>query len=163
MNRNYAKLIAIGICGLFTLIGVGLCAYIYSYNTAITKINIDEIEFVVDKNMYQYEIEEIEEDSVSFYVSGYALKLETPMEQVANVIVIYDSVKDCYYELPTEWEERVDITERVDDGFDYNNAGMASIVMKKYLDVGVEYPVFILFESNDEWVLLPTDTVLKGE
>lgn len=69
---------------------------------------------------------------------------------------------DKCYVVPMALQNRADITETMNDGFNYDNSGFAVTINKRYIQSGsVHY--YVLYKNNGKEMIVDIDGAIGGE
>lgn len=87
-------------------------------------------------------------------LTGYAYEKGVSINFANLSVIAYNPEKDRYYELPTECVEKKKITEKENDGYNYDNCGFISVVFSKKIWNGTKF--YLRYRHNGVDVLLDT-------
>lgn len=155
MNMQYDKkktvAVIAGIFAVAALLWLGLTFYSNQRVKVIDVSSCDRlaaagVDYSIDSVNYKY-------DYIS--IKGHAYQPGISVDTVETVVVIYDAINDVYYELPTESVKRTKLTEKADDGYNYDYAQFEAVAFKSKIPDGSR--IFILYRVNDSEILIETE------
>ncbi len=76
-------------------------------------------------------------------------------------LLIQNDDGSCYV-VPMAVQERKDVTEAMNDGFNYNNSGFSVTVNKNYIKSDRAH-YYILYENNDRDMIVDLDEAIREE
>lgn len=91
-------------------------------------------------------------------IKGHAYQPGISVDTVETAVVIYDAVNDAYYELPTENIKKTKLTEKADDGYNYDYAQFEAVAYQNKIPDGSR--IYILYKANGSNILIETDNVI---
>lgn len=158
MKNQYdkAKLSRVVLC-LFILCAVGYLGSMFFVNQIVSVVDVSACDTSAAERM-EYKIEKIECKYDYVDVRGYAYEPGVSVDKADTVILAHDRTTDVYYKLPTENVKREKLTEKAEDGFNYDYAQFRSVTLRKKLPSGCR--ICIWYRGNGENILIPTEEVL---
>ncbi len=125
-------------------------------NEKIEKISLDE---ATELSMVtEYGIENIIVDNTNIFLSGWLIEKPDTISKVNRNFILSDG--NNTYKLNTIMEKRSDITERWNNGNNYDNSGLQGNGLIKYLNKG-QYRIGFLIINNSEQYYYMTDVYLE--
>ena len=122
----------------------------------IEKISLDE---ATELSMVtEYGIENIIVDNTNIFLSGWLIEKPDTISKVNRNFILSDG--NNTYKLNTIMEKRSDITERWNNGNNYDNSGLQGNGLIKYLNKG-QYRIGFLIINNSEQYYYMTDVYLE--
>lgn len=143
---------------LMSLIIISIILYNMIYfidNIKPYKINIDGIG--VKNNKISYFIDEFQYGYLnSIFIRGWAFEKDINNNRVKYTIICKNINTENVYAIKTFSEKRIDVTENINDGYNYNFCGFNGRIIKFMLPEKGEYQILILFEQNNKKYLIET-------
>lgn len=141
-------------------------------DTLIREIDVDPDIIVDDHDLHQYhfKIEELvsEKDNISITkdylkIKGWLVCNGEATQSASIKIVFQDVTTGKYYLIPTQMDDRDDVTQEMNDGNNYRYSGFSVNVpyINELEDDSKDYKLFALYQLNSSRVLLPFNTTLK--
>ena len=125
-------------------------------NEKIEKISLDE---ATELSMVtEYGIENIIVDNTNIFLSGWLIEKPDTISKVNRNFILSDG--NNTYKLNTIMEKRSDITERWNNGNNYDNSGLQGNGLIKYLNKG-QYRIGFLIINNSEHYYFMNDVYLE--
>ena len=155
------------ICIVLIMIG---CKLLVWHEMRIKKIDVKDVKIENTAMEHQLELEKImneydyNEHKNRITISGWLVKQGIDTKQVSIKVVLKNTITEEFYELPTSIVARNDITEKFDDGVNYDNSGFRVSVPygNKLIDLEkYDYEIFLHYNIYEDEYLLPTNTTLK--
>jgi hypothetical protein len=104
---------------------------------------------------FTWEIEKMKGKSGYMTIKGYAYEPGYSEDEAHTTLLAYDEEQDVYYRLPTENVKKEKLTEKADDGFNYDYAEFTSVFYLNKVPSGSK--VFIWYQGNGKNILIPTE------
>lgn len=145
------------------VIGVILVAifvlYQYLKYSQYNQYHIDESK-IADSSLFIWGIDKVNSKYDVLKVDGWiAYKGESISTWELSMIIQND---DKCYVVPMALQNRADITETMNDGFNYDNSGFAVTINKRYIQSGsVHY--YVLYKNNGKEMIVDIDGAIGGE
>lgn len=115
-------------------------------NEKIEKISLDQFKEIT--NVTEYGIEQISLNDKSVFLEGWLIETPGNILRVDRNFILTNG--NNTYKLNTIMQERTDITERWNNGNDYDSSGLAGNGSVKYLDKGT-YRIGFLINDNSPY------------
>lgn len=125
-------------------------------NTKIPEISLDEMLEISDITEYGIETAEIIDGNI--VLKGWLIETPNTISRIDRNFILSDG--NTAYKLNTIMQTRNDITERWNDGNNYDNSGLEGNGAVKYLDRG-HYCIGFLINDNDQNHYYLTDEYLE--
>ncbi len=125
-------------------------------NEKIEKISLNEATEL--SLVTEYGIENIIVDDTNIFLSGWLIEKPDTISKVNRNFILSDG--NNIYKLNTIMEKRSDITERWNNGNNYDNSGLQGNGLIKYLNKG-QYRIGFLITDNSEQYYYMTDVYLE--
>jgi hypothetical protein len=150
---------------IILLIIVLLCATFfiglnYTDLHSLKKINITNAK-IDSTGKVLYSIDSIEKKAKNIIISGWAAKKDTPSVRIKIYLLIKQKDSNTYYAMNTEIKIREDIISNFNNNPAYKNSGFESMVRDTKLKVNTLYEVYILYENDNDDILIPTGKTIK--
>lgn len=145
------------------VIGVILVAifvlYQYLKYSQYNQYHIDESK-IADSSLFIWGIDAVDSKYDVLKVSGWmAYRGESISTWDLSMVIQNDD--NCYV-VPMALQNRTDITETMNDGFNYDNSGFAVTINKRYIQSGsVHY--YVLYKNNGKEMIVDIDGAIGGE
>ncbi len=133
---------------------------IYFDENRVQEVKIDN--YSEDGNI-AYHIDEFDWGENYANVKGWACFRGGNYEVVNTNIALRECDSDKVYIIPTQIEERTDITELFNDGYDYKNSGIVACINADSLDVDKKYEIIVLLKNNTGSYMVKTGEILINE
>lgn len=136
---------------VFSVFSVLFLLLVFFLNQRVEVIDIS----ACDRNSAEKVIFKIEEfdDSYDFIsITGYAYIPGESIDYSNIQVLAHDMKKQVYYKLPTEIVLKKEITQGMNDGYNYDYSGFKSVVYKNKIPTNCN--IAILYRCNDNNILV---------
>lgn len=163
------RFIVLLLCALAVCFAIGWGVLVWNENR-ILHLSASDVNVTKDST-YRAEIENVswKRDDISLtkdfiVISGYLYRSGVAVEKAAIRIVLKDPASGEYLVLPTDLTVRTDITEKNNDGNNYDYCGFSvRIPYWEELD-GKDYEIFAQYDLNNEKrTYVPFHTTIKNK
>lgn len=144
--------------GIFALCAVIYLLLLFGTNQRVITVDVSRCETKVAEKM-TWEIESMTGKNGYMTIKGYAYQPGVSVDTTETVVLAYDAENGVYYQLPTESVKKTKLTEKADDGCNYDYAEFKSVVALKKVPRGSQ--VCIRYRGNGMDILIPTDQVIN--
>ncbi len=153
-NKVLGVVLAIGL-----LLAIFFVLYQYLKYSQYSQYQIDESK-IVDSSLFVWGIDAVDSKYDVLKVNGWiAYRGESISTWEISMIIQNDD--NCYV-VPIALQNRTDITEAMNDGFNYDNSGFAVTINKRYIQSGsVHY--YVLYKNNGKEMIVDIDGAIGGE
>lgn len=128
------------------------CSMLYYKNSNVVKI--DETWSNGNEILRVY-LDYFDDSEKTIKLIGWCVLPEMNAGYAKNYIVFHNLDTNNFYQVNTGFKKRTDVTETINDGYDYNNSGFYASVQKDKLPSG-EYEVCILYLGNGKNLFFET-------
>lgn len=155
INRKNIKIVLV----IFTILIIAVIGIFYWDESKLSYVDIsayapnDNISYAVDSC--------IMEETISS-VAGWAAWLGEDVGIVNTEVALKSKSTGTMISIPTQMQQRADVTAAVNDGFHYDNSGFTAYVETKKLDVYDSYEVFILMKNGHGSFYAATGVILEA-
>lgn len=149
MKKKYISQIPVAIIcisiGLTLLYGIiSIMPYKYTLDTN----NVYRV--VIDKsNEIRGHIDIFEDKSTSVRIKGWIIREKNITKNVNYIILCQNVDSKNIYEIKTFMQRRDDVTEFINDGYNYNFSGFDSKIIKFLLPESGKYKIMLLYKHNE--------------
>lgn len=146
---------------LFCVIALCAGAYVllsFWMNQRVTAVDVSGCDVQAAERM-TWKIEKMTGKNDYMTIKGYAYEQGRSTDRADTVLLAYDAVSGTYYKLPTEIVKRTKLTEKANDGFNYDYAGFTSVFFLDKVPRGSE--LCIWYRGNGENILIETGTEIS--
>lgn len=127
------------------------------------KVKATDITIYTEDADLSYELENIVLENDILTVKGWVVQIGQEIQTFDIATALYRPEDNTLYELPTQYEQRSDITERFNDGTSYDNSGFLTKALINQFNMSeYQYELCIVFKSNDCKYLLHTGQYIGG-
>ena len=138
-----------------------VCKILQVKASSITKIN-DISLYELKENAVTMQIDRCELVNNEIIISGWAFLKDQNMEYFDMAILLMDKKDGIYYQIPTAYQERKDVTiEYGAEKYDYNHSGFFARAKATKLPSKGEFEVFINYDKHRRNILQKTDSVVS--
>lgn len=102
------------------------------------------------------------EDTIST-ITGWAVWQGEDLNSVNTEVALKSNSTGAVFSIPTQMQQRADVTAAMDDGFHYDYSGFTASVKTNKLDVADSYEVYILIKNEHGNFYIATGQVLEAE
>ena len=124
------------------------------------KIDTDGITF--DDPSVRYVIDTLSTDNGTLSLVGWAAQVETDINSFQSYFALYDEQENEYYQLKTKMVVREDVARVLKAETNIKNCGLRSITDLDMLNPDHTYRVCILYENNENHILMHTNKKING-
>lgn len=129
----------------------------------ITRINISEYSEEVPENL-DYAIEDYVINNNILQVNGWVREIGKEITIYDISVVLHDVENGIFFELPTQYIERKDVTEFFNDGINYDNSGFISRSFITDFDLErKQYEACIAYRSDNSHIMVHTNLFVGGD
>lgn len=122
------------------------------------KVSVIDMEDYKEGDDLYYKLDYICLKDDMLKVRGWIVQAGQEVETYDTSLVLHDPVKGMFFELPTQYEKRSDITELLNDGTDYSDSGFLSNTFIDQFDLTeTQYEICIAYKNNGASYMLHTD------
>lgn len=140
----------------FILISSSLTLLFFLKNAAVKEIALD-LKPQADGAIYQIEQNKVTGNRC--IISGWIIEDETNLGYFNTQLLI--KVDERYYEINTKFVKRTDVTQSINDGYNYDNSGFYCDFDMDKLPNSDLYQICFLYQSNEKCMLIETDEMVK--
>ena len=162
MKKNVSSKVVIVMCFFSIILGVVFSSLIYYDYSKVELINNEDYSFSSEVVFNLDSIENNKEDGF-VTIKGWILKKNHNLETYQNYTVLKNIETNEMFKINTVLEKRPDVTESFNDSYNYDNSGFYSKVNKKYIKSKGEYEIYMLYLSDDNKILVPTNSYITIE
>lgn len=148
ITENKAKLALIGILFLSVI----FCFLIFYDAGRIKKIDMKNV-IVTDDVTYC--IDSVQQSNGVLTIVGWAAKQGESIESIDMQVVLYSEDTQIGYVLPTQMTNQQEVTDTLNDGFNYNYSGFISRGLLSKLKLSEQnFKIYLHYKNNGEdlWV-----------
>lgn len=102
------------------------------------------------------------EDRIST-IAGWAVWLGEDLKLVNTEVALKSNSTGAFISIPTQMQQRADVTTAMNDGFQYDNSGFISYVKTNKLNITDSYEIYILIKNEHGNFYVATGQVLEAE
>lgn len=159
MEIEVKKKVIIILVIICVLLCVIFCGIIFVKMNISKKIEVTD--FQIAQEQYNFDLESVEESNHFYTIQGWANKIDTKNLSYDMKIVLHHKISNEYLAFRAEMVLRDDleVTEKEKE-LNYRFSGFASKINKHFLDKNTEYEVYILYQNNQDNVLIPTGHII---
>lgn len=153
-NKVLAIVLAIGV-----VLAIFFVLYQYLKYSQYSQYQIDESK-ITDSSLFIWGIDAVDSKYDVLKVSGWmAYRGESISTWDLSMVIQNDD--NCYV-VPMALQNRTDITEAMNDGFNYDNSGFVVTINKRYIQSGSAH-YYILYKNNEKEMIVDIDGAIGGE
>lgn len=145
------------VLAVFSLCAALYLSLLYLANQRVVLYDVTDCE-IAEEGRIEYEISRILRPYNYIKITGYAYEPGVSIDRTDTTLLAFDPAADVYYKLPTESVKKEKLTEKADDGFNYDYAQFTSVVLRNKIPSGCR--VCILYRGNGASLLVQTDEVI---
>lgn len=116
---------------------------------------------ITDNSFFALDVESMEERYDVVKIHGWIAYRGESISTWKLSLLIQNDDGSCYV-VPMAVQERKDVTEAMNDGFNYNNSGFSVTVNKNYIKSDRAH-YYILYENNDRDMIVDLDEAIREE
>lgn len=162
MKKEVNYKIILLLCFFAIIVGGAFAGLIYYDYNKIELVEVDDYNFSSDIKFNIDKIEQLKEiGTISF--RGWALKKDDTLKTYENYIVLKELETNKMLKVNTTLEKREDVTKSFNDSYNYDNSGFFAKMKTKYLKKGYKYEIYILYLSDNNKLLIPTNSYVTIE
>lgn len=155
MFRKYEPRKAAGFVSVvFAALSVLFLLLVFFLNQRVEIIDISACERN-NAEKVTFKIEEFDDSYDFISITGYAYIPGESIDYSNIQVLAHDTKKQIYYKLPTEVVLKNEITQGMNDGYDYDYSGFKSVVYKNKIPANCS--IAILYRCNDNNILIEDD------
>lgn len=125
-------------------------------NIVACKIDINKFDFKENNNIV-YSIDKFEEKRFNrILIQGWIINKNENNSRVNIKILCKNVNTGDIYEIKTFSDKRIDVTQFVNDTYNYDFSGFNSMIIKYMLPESGQYKIMILFHQNDKNFIVET-------
>lgn len=157
MNQSYDK-VKIGkiFVFAFVLLSAVYLFLLFYVNQRVVTVDVSGCDRNAENMKYKISKISCEYDYIE--IRGYAYEKGESLLTANTILLAYDPTTDLYYKLPTENTKRTKLTEKANDGCNYDYAQFKSAVLQKKIPGGCRLCIWYLGNGSNK--LIQTDNVL---
>lgn len=116
---------------------------------------------ITDNSFFALDVESMEKRYDVVKINGWIAYRGESISTWKLSLLIQNDDGSCYV-VPMAVQERKDVTEAMNDGFNYNNSGFSVTVNKNYIKSDRAH-YYILYENNDRDMIVDLDEAIRKE
>lgn len=156
ITENKAKLALIGLL----LLSVIFCFLIFYDAGSIKKIDMNHV-LVTDDITYC--IDSVQQSNGVLTIADWAAKQGESIESIDMQVVLCSEDTQTGYVLPTQMTNRQEVTDALNDGFNYNYSGFLSRGLLSKLKLSKrDFTIYLHYKNNGEDLWVKTQHSIKN-
>lgn len=139
------------VAAVFSVFAMLFLLLVYFMNQRVEVIDISDCNRSSAEKV-EFEIEKFDDSYDFISITGYAYIPGESIDYSDIQVLAHDMEKQVYYKLPTEVILRNEITQGMNDGYNYDYSGFKSVVYKK--EIPKNCSIAILYRCNSNNILV---------
>ncbi|CAG9713315.1 conserved hypothetical protein [Clostridium neonatale] len=160
LNKNDINFRIVNIIMIITILCTMLfCICVYNDNQKIENISLSNVKY--NEESIEYYIDNVRQSDNTIQIIGWVIKRGESIKRVDTNILLKDLETNEVFKINTRMNKRENLNEAFNDGNNYMYGGFFSKVFKRKLNSNHEYEILILYNNNDNNILINTNQTIK--